>query len=178
MSTRGASTRQRWPRIPAAGFRCASQWCRREVGSRTLAFGSWGFHPCGCRGERTDPLMQKDSNPGRHRSRRFQAAVAAFFLATSLTVAAGAAVAGAAESGSRLVQGQERLAPGRERTAQGRERISLSEAIRLVEQRSGGQVLRAETRRAQDRTVHRIRVITEDGRVRTWEVDAESGRIR
>ena len=130
--------------------------------------------------------MQNDSTPGRHRFRRFQAAVAAFFLAASLAVtAATPAVAGVAESHARLdkaqewlVQARERTTGGGERIAQRQERISLSEAIRLVEQRSGGQVLRAETRREKDRTVHRIRVITEDGRVRTWEVDAASGRIR
>jgi uncharacterized membrane protein YkoI len=38
-------------------------------------------------------------------------------------------------------------------------------------------VLRAETKRDKGRTVHRIRVLTEDGRVRTWHVDAETGRI-
>jgi len=109
--------------------------------------------------------MQNNPSPSRHRSRPFRAAVAAFFLATLLSVTAGVpAVADAAD--------------GRVRVAQGQERISLSEAIRLVEQRSGGKVLRAETRRGKDRTVHRIRVITDDGRVRTWEVDAESGRIR
>ncbi|NGX15278.1 PepSY domain-containing protein [Wenzhouxiangella sp. XN24] len=123
--------------------------------------------------------MQNDSNPGRHRFRRFQAAVAAFFLAASLAVtAATPAVAGVAETGSRLAQGYEHVPRVRERIAQRQERVSLSEAIRLVEQRSGGRVLRAETRREKDRTVHRIRVITDDGRVRTWEVDAESGRVR
>lgn len=55
--------------------------------------------------------------------------------------------------------------------------ISLNEAISLVRERTGGQVLRAETKRDKGRTVHRIRVLTEDGRVRTWHVDADTGRM-
>jgi len=55
--------------------------------------------------------------------------------------------------------------------------ISLAQATRMVRDQTGGQVLRAETKRDKGRTVHRIRVLTEDGRVRTWHVDAETGRI-
>jgi uncharacterized membrane protein YkoI len=47
----------------------------------------------------------------------------------------------------------------------------------MVRDRTGGQVLRAETKRDKGRTVHRIRILTEDGRVQTWHVDAETGRI-
>jgi uncharacterized protein YpmB len=61
--------------------------------------------------------------------------------------------------------------------AQASNGISLAEAARMVSERTGGQVLRAETKREKGRTVHRIRVLTEDGRVRTWHVDAETGRI-
>ena len=57
------------------------------------------------------------------------------------------------------------------------EEISLDEAVRRVREQSGGRVLRAETRRENGRTVHRIRVLSPDGRVRTWTVDAETGRI-
>jgi uncharacterized membrane protein YkoI len=63
------------------------------------------------------------------------------------------------------------------RIAQASNGISLAQATRMVREHSGGQVLRAETKRDKGRTVHRIRVITEDGRVRTWHVDAETGRI-
>lgn len=55
--------------------------------------------------------------------------------------------------------------------------IGLAEATRMVRDATGGQVLRAETKRDKGRTVHRIRVLTEDGRVRTWHVDAETGRM-
>lgn len=63
------------------------------------------------------------------------------------------------------------------RLAQAGNGISLAEATRMVRDRTDGQVLRAETRRDKGRVVHRIRVLTEDGRVRTWHVDAETGRI-
>ncbi len=57
------------------------------------------------------------------------------------------------------------------------ENVSLDQAVRMVRERSGGRVLRAETTRRGGRSVHRIRVLSEDGRVRTWVVDAETGRI-
>jgi len=63
------------------------------------------------------------------------------------------------------------------RVAQADERISLAEATRMVQQRYGGQVLRAEAKRDNGRTVYRIRVLTEDGRVRTVHVDAATGRM-
>ena len=68
-------------------------------------------------------------------------------------------------------------AAGPPRLAQASEGVSLAEATRMVRERTGGQVLRAETKRDKGRTVHRIRVLTDDGRVRTWHVDAENGRI-
>jgi uncharacterized membrane protein YkoI len=63
------------------------------------------------------------------------------------------------------------------RVAQASNGISLAQATRMVRDQTGGQVLRAETKRDRGRTVHRIRVLTEDGRVRTFHVDAETGRI-
>lgn len=63
------------------------------------------------------------------------------------------------------------------RMTQSAENISLAEATRMVQERTGGQVLRAETKRDKGRAVHRIRVLTEDGRVRTVHVDAETGRM-
>lgn len=63
------------------------------------------------------------------------------------------------------------------RVAQASNGISLAEATRMVRDQTGGQVLRAETKRDKGRAVHRIRVLTEDGRVQTWHVDAETGRI-
>jgi uncharacterized membrane protein YkoI len=63
------------------------------------------------------------------------------------------------------------------RVAQASNGVSLAQATRMVRDQTGGQVLRAETKRDKGRTVHRIRVLTDDGRVRTWHVDAETGRI-
>jgi uncharacterized membrane protein YkoI len=63
------------------------------------------------------------------------------------------------------------------RLAQASGNVSLAEAMRIVREQTGGQVLRAETKREKGRAVHRIRVLTDDGRVRTWHVDAETGRI-
>lgn len=63
------------------------------------------------------------------------------------------------------------------RIAQAAEKVSLAQATRMVQERTGGQVLRAETKRDKGRAVHRIRVLTEDGRVRTVHVDAETGRM-
>ncbi|MCC5867370.1 MAG: PepSY domain-containing protein [Gammaproteobacteria bacterium] len=57
------------------------------------------------------------------------------------------------------------------------ENVSLDQAVRMVRERTGGRVLRAETRRQNGRSVHRIRVLSDDGRVRTYAVDAETGRI-
>jgi uncharacterized membrane protein YkoI len=61
--------------------------------------------------------------------------------------------------------------------AQASENVSLERAIQMVRERSNGQVLRAETRREKGKAVHKIRVLTEGGKVRTWHVDAETGRI-
>lgn len=61
--------------------------------------------------------------------------------------------------------------------AQANGNISLERAIQMVRERSNGQVLRAETRRDKGKAVHKIRVLTEGGKVRTWHVDAETGRI-
>jgi hypothetical protein len=63
------------------------------------------------------------------------------------------------------------------RVAQADEQVSLAEATRMVQQRYGGQVLRAEAKRDKGRTVYRIRVLSEDGRVRTVHVDAATGRM-
>jgi uncharacterized iron-regulated membrane protein len=57
------------------------------------------------------------------------------------------------------------------------EQVSLDQAVRMVRERSGGQVLRAETQRQNGRVVHRIRVLSDDGRVRNYSVDAQTGRI-
>lgn len=56
-------------------------------------------------------------------------------------------------------------------------RISLDEAATMVRERFGGRVIRAETLRTDERLVHRIRILQDSGRVRTVDVDAETGRV-
>lgn len=99
----------------------------------------------------------------RRRLRMWRSATAALFCAAVL-------FAGAVAPATRAVAQPLQV-------AQASNGISLAEAARMVSERTGGQVLRAETKRDKGRTVHRIRVLTEDGRVRTWHVDAETGRI-
>jgi len=54
-------------------------------------------------------------------------------------------------------------------------RYSLDEAVVLVKQSVGGEVLRAKERQRNGRTVYEIRVLTDDGLVRDLLFDAETG---
>lgn len=56
--------------------------------------------------------------------------------------------------------------------------VTLDEAAALVRQQVGGRVVRAETRDEGGDVVHEFRVVSEDGRVRTVQVEAATGRIR
>ena len=49
--------------------------------------------------------------------------------------------------------------------------MSLSDAIESVRSRTGGRVVSAETRISNGREVHYIKVLTEDGKVRTHKVN-------
>ena len=53
--------------------------------------------------------------------------------------------------------------------------VSLEEAVREVRDETGGRILAAETVEEDGRRVHRIRVLVEKGRVKTYRIDA-SGR--
>ena len=56
--------------------------------------------------------------------------------------------------------------------------LTLDEAVALVRRESGGRVVDSVTRRnAAGRVVYEIRVLSRDGRVRTWRVDAATGRV-
>ena len=57
------------------------------------------------------------------------------------------------------------------------EAISKDEAVAMVRARTGGKVLRAERRSDQGRAAYRIRVLTPDGRVREYRVDATTGAM-
>ena len=59
------------------------------------------------------------------------------------------------------------------------EGVSLDEAIRRVREMYGDvTILKAETRGSGDRREHRIKFLTDSGRVKTVSVDAQSGSIR
>jgi uncharacterized membrane protein YkoI len=53
--------------------------------------------------------------------------------------------------------------------------ISLAEATQMAVARFPGQVVRAETIMRGNRMIHRIRVLADDGRVRTVQIDAQTG---
>jgi uncharacterized membrane protein YkoI len=55
-------------------------------------------------------------------------------------------------------------------------RKSLDQAVSEARERYNGRVLSAETQRRDGRESHRIRILTDDGRVKRLNIDAESGR--
>ncbi|MDP6674566.1 MAG: PepSY domain-containing protein [Gammaproteobacteria bacterium] len=61
--------------------------------------------------------------------------------------------------------------------SQGSERYTLDQAVALVKKTFGGQVLKATSTEQEGRHVYQIRVLTEDGRVRTFTVDALDGQV-
>jgi uncharacterized membrane protein YkoI len=56
--------------------------------------------------------------------------------------------------------------------------ISLNEAVSRARQQDKGKVLSAETVNVDGRKVHRIKILTKDGRVKRTQVDAGSGQSR
>lgn len=54
--------------------------------------------------------------------------------------------------------------------------ISLDEAVSRIRERTNGRILAADTLQVEGRRIHRIKVLTERGRVRRLQVDAASGR--
>jgi len=54
--------------------------------------------------------------------------------------------------------------------------ISLDEAVARARRQADGQILSAATVRVDGRRVHRIKILTRDGRVTRMEIDADSGR--
>jgi hypothetical protein len=53
--------------------------------------------------------------------------------------------------------------------------ISLAQATAMAQSRFQGRVVRAETVQMGDRVVHEIRILGDDGRVRTVRIDAQTG---
>jgi uncharacterized membrane protein YkoI len=70
---------------------------------------------------------------------------------------------------------QHELVSGRSRHAQGG--VSLDAVVRQMEQRFNARVVRAETREEKGRTVYVLRLLSEDGKVWTVKVDADSGAV-
>ncbi len=56
--------------------------------------------------------------------------------------------------------------------------MSKDAAVAMVRERSGGKVVRADRHEQDGRVVYRIRVVTADGRVREYRVDATTGAMR
>ena len=56
--------------------------------------------------------------------------------------------------------------------------VTLDEAVNLVRRKVGGKVIRSETVSRDGNKTHMIRVLTKDGRMRTCQVDARTGRLR
>jgi uncharacterized membrane protein YkoI len=54
--------------------------------------------------------------------------------------------------------------------------ISLDEAVARARRHNEGKVLSAETIRDNGRTVHRIKILTKDGRVKRTRIDARTGK--
>ncbi len=55
--------------------------------------------------------------------------------------------------------------------------VGLDGAVRGVRRKTGDRVLSADTVRVKGRDLHRIKVITRDGRVRQLYVDVKTGRL-
>jgi uncharacterized membrane protein YkoI len=73
------------------------------------------------------------------------------------------------ETNLKMLHVQYQGEPGLQVTQQ--DGMSLSEAIESVRQRTGGRVVSAETKVQGGREVHYIKVLTEDGKVRTHKVN-------
>jgi len=94
----------------------------------------------------------------------------AFFAVIAVLLGAGGAIA---QPRLALLQ-FEGEAPVRAFAAQ-RGGISLSQATAMALGRYQGRVVRAETVTMGDRVVHEIRILGNDGRVRTVRIDAQTG---
>ena len=112
--------------------------------------------------------------------------LASLFLAAALVVPAGDAAAQRA-GGQGQGQGQERGAsrdmnrgaPRAERSTEdrhhrGEDQRALSDAVRRVERRTGGQVLSAERVPFDGRDVNRVKVVDSSGRVRVYMDDPQN----
>jgi uncharacterized membrane protein YkoI len=58
-----------------------------------------------------------------------------------------------------------------------RGRLSLAQASAMAQSRYQGRIVRAETIEQGGRVIHVIRILGDDGRVRTVRIDAETGAM-
>jgi hypothetical protein len=112
---------------------------------------------------------------------RFLARLASMFLAVALVASAGSAAAqslgGLLDKGSRGARDAgdraERARRIDDRHNRGEDHRALSDAVRRVERRTGGQVLSAERVPFDGRNVNRVKVIDSSGRVRVYMDDPQ-----
>lgn len=109
--------------------------------------------------------MLRPARTTSHGARRILAALAiAFWIVSAPPVWAKSPHADGGEpakAGSRYAQGG----------------VSLDAVVRQMEQRFNARVVRAETREEKGRTVYVLRLLSEDGKVWTVKVDADSGAV-
>lgn len=106
--------------------------------------------------------------PSMSRSLLIAASVAGLVLLGPIQPAAHAAIPGA---GAAVANAPVRLAQDNG--------ISLEQAISKVRRQYGDvTILKAETKRNNGRRIHRVKFLTEGGRVRTVRVDARTGEFR
>lgn len=55
--------------------------------------------------------------------------------------------------------------------------VNLDSAVSRIRRQTGGRVLSADTVRGDGRTVHEIKVLTDQGHVRRWRVDGDTGEV-
>ncbi|MBU0500898.1 MAG: PepSY domain-containing protein [Gammaproteobacteria bacterium] len=55
--------------------------------------------------------------------------------------------------------------------------MTLNDAVTHVRGREDGRVLRAETQRSDASEEHRVRILTNEGRVRQYRIDARTGAV-
>jgi uncharacterized membrane protein YkoI len=80
--------------------------------------------------------------------------------------------------GSSQALAGERHRPGeRDQRSEDHRGISQDEAVRRAERRFNARVVKAETRTVDGRKVHVLRLVSDDGRVFTVRVDAETGNM-
>jgi uncharacterized membrane protein YkoI len=75
-------------------------------------------------------------------------------------------------------RGEERERDRRPEKEEPRREMSLDQAVKMVQKRYNARVVSAETRRQNDRTVYRLKLLNKDGKVWTVTVDAATGTVK